>query len=447
MTRATVRELAERGWDVTLACGSRSDLGDAASASHFFAPAGAAGARIHAVDYTEALIAAQVGVAGAPPASAIPMHSSYEDRPGAEDGIFAALSDEDLEPLVDAWARELTAAGAAGAELLLLHHLTPMHEAAARLFPDVPVITHIHGSELLMLEAIEEDPARWPFGGRWRDRLRLWAGQSAGLIVNDEVGADRAATLLDVPREEIIVIPNGFEPEFHALSIDRAAHWRRQLVERPLGWSPGKAPGSIGYAERDVSFLDSATVLLYVGRFTEVKRLQLLIETFAATEGRFDTPVALVLLGGFPGEWEGEHPAQTAERIGARGIYLAGWHAHAELPMFLAASDILVHASAHEQFGLVLVEAMACEVPPIGVARGGPASIIVDGETGWLIDPDSREGLAAAMVDAVNDPAERERRGAAAAARARELYSWSRIGDELSEHLREVAIAARVEII
>jgi glycosyltransferase involved in cell wall biosynthesis len=147
----------------------------------------------------------------------------------------------------------------------------------------------------------------------------------------------------------------------------------------------------------------------------------------------------LVLLGGFPGEWEGEHPVDAVERLGVPGVYLAGWHAHAELPDFLNASDLLVHASVHEQFGQVLVEAMGCGVPVVAVDRGGPATIVDDGETGWLVPPDDAAALADAMVAAVNEPAERILRGRRARGEAVDRYSWGPIGDRLAELSRAVA--------
>ncbi len=49
-------------------------------------------------------------------------------------------------------------AGAAEADVLHLHHLTPIHEAASRVAPHVPVIGHLHGTELLMLEEIADGP-------------------------------------------------------------------------------------------------------------------------------------------------------------------------------------------------------------------------------------------------------------------------------------------------
>jgi UDP-glucose:tetrahydrobiopterin glucosyltransferase len=50
-----------------------------------------------------------------------------------------------------------------------------------------------------------------------------------------------------------------------------------------------------------------------------------------------------------------------------------------------------------EAFGNVAIEALACGVPVISYARGGPAEIIDDGKTGFLVTPDSVEGLAEAI--------------------------------------------------
>ncbi len=78
------------------------------------------------------------------------------------------------------------------ADLLYLNHLTPMNEAAAREFADVPVIGHIHGPELLMLERIAEGApaeldlrggvarAHLPLGRRLRPARRQHAAGSAG---------------------------------------------------------------------------------------------------------------------------------------------------------------------------------------------------------------------------------------------------------------------------
>lgn len=58
---------------------------------------------------------------------------------------------------------------------------------------------------------------------------------------------------------------------------------------------------------------------------------------------------------------------------------------------------LLVTSRWVEAFGNVLIEALACGVPVISYRRGGPAEIVRDGETGWLVEPDSVEGLIAAI--------------------------------------------------
>src|SRR5205814_2290880 len=90
-----------------------------------------------------------------PPPGVVPMHPSFEQRPAAPDPVFALLDDGDFERQVEAWARQLDLAGAADADVLYLHHLTPLNEAATRVAPGVPVIGHLHGTELLMLEQID----------------------------------------------------------------------------------------------------------------------------------------------------------------------------------------------------------------------------------------------------------------------------------------------------
>jgi glycosyltransferase involved in cell wall biosynthesis len=425
--RAIAREFERNEFEVTLLSGSRSDLDEHTDAAGFYS-----GLDLRAVDFAPALRAPDP-LAFEGPAGTAPIHGSYEDRRGAEDPVLAALDDDAFELQVDAWARELDLAGAAEADLLYLHHLTPLNEAAARAFPDIPVLGHVHGTELLMLERIVEGaPIRWTHAEAWAERIREWAYACERLVVSDPKGLRRAAELLDVDPDRFDCVPNGFGTDFAPAAIDRRAHWRRHLVERPRGWRPGSPPGSVAYAEPDLEALDG-TVLLYVGRFTDVKRLPLLIEAYAQARRRFEEPTALVLLGGHAGEWEGEHPIETVERLDCPGVFLAGWHSHADLPDFLRASDLLVHASVHEQFGQVLVEAMACELPVVAVDRGGPSVIVDDPETGWLVPPDDAEALADAMVEAVEDAPDRCLRGERARGEALERYAWRRIGADLAE--------------
>jgi glycosyltransferase involved in cell wall biosynthesis len=273
------RGLSAQGWEVTLVAGSRSDLGPHGDARAFYGD-------VQAVEFDQALATdAPLAFEGEP--GSAPLHPSYEDRPGAPDRVFAALDDLEYERQVRTWSRELERAGAKTADVLHLHHLTPLNEVALRVAPGIPVVGQLHGSELLMLERIAAGaPPEWRHAGRWAARMRSWA-QRCALLVAAPAGVDRALNLLDLPSDRVLALPNGVDIElFTPQEVDRGALWRRVLVEQPRGSLPGETQGSARYDAEQVERLAGATVLLYVGRFTAVKRLDRLIGAFAAAKRR-----------------------------------------------------------------------------------------------------------------------------------------------------------------
>lgn len=72
--------------------------------------------------------------------------------------MFAMVDDAAYERLLGAWMGALSRAGAARADLLHLHHLTPAHEAALRAFPWVPILGQLHGTELAFLRGLRAGP-------------------------------------------------------------------------------------------------------------------------------------------------------------------------------------------------------------------------------------------------------------------------------------------------
>jgi glycosyltransferase involved in cell wall biosynthesis len=160
-----------------------------------------------------------------------------------------------------------------------------------------------------------------------------------------------------------------------------------------------------------------------MGRYTAVKRLPLLIRAHTLALARLGRPLPLVLVGGHPGEWEGEHPLAVARALGNEQVFLAGWRAHELLPQALNAADLLVLPSVAEAFGLVLIEAMACGLPVIAADAHGPAEIVAPG-TGWLVAPDDEHALAQVLLTAATDANERQARGARAYSHSRTSYGW-----------------------
>lgn len=81
---------------------------------------------------------------------------------------------------------------------------------------------------------------------------------------------------------------------------------------------------------------------------------------------------------------------------------------------------------------------MACGLPPVAVNRGGPAEIVEDGRTGWLVEPDDLEGMIAALVAVVDDDGRRRRRGDAARRVAAERYAWPALAERVGAMLDDV---------
>ena len=85
-----------------------------------------------------------------------------------------------------------------------------------------------------------------------------------------------------------------------------------------------------------------------------------------------------------------------------------------------------------EAFGNVAIEALACGVPVIAYRRGGPAEIVKDGQTGWLVEPDSVPGLvgAIAKIDQIDR--------AACRYQAEAEFSQAAMGDRMEKWFADI---------
>ena len=465
--------LARAGWSVALAVGSLGGPGEETHAPTFFE-----GLDVHALDFSDAVRVFEAG--GDPMAAPQPMHPSYEDRAGVPDVIFASVAPQLAEHLSEVWEEPLQAAGADHANVFHLHHLTPQLDAVRRCWPHVPLVVHLHGTELKLIEAIRErvdlastlgetlatmpeavverttaDAERrldmqqremlrttrwgaWRHGQFWAEYLTQHARLADHLITVSPQNRDAAISVLGIAPEDVTALPNGvdierFRPRPRTPGARRAI-FRRALVEDPQGWTESGGPGALAYTDGDLDRLlgvdDDATVLLFVGRFLGFKRAPALVRAFATARTRFHRPGSLVIWGGHPGEWEGEHPATVAEEVGSDGIYFAGWRGHADLPEGLAACDALVVPSVDDPYPQVPLEAMAVGLPVVACRSGGLMSMVnLDPArpTGWFVPPDDLDALAGALTTVVNDPTDTAARAANALAYARAELSWDRL--------------------
>ena len=160
-----------------------------------------------------------------------------------------------------------------------------------------------------------------------------------------------------------------------------------------------------------------ARLLAFAGRFSDEKNLDVL----RGAMGLLGRPYHLLLIGG----GRRAHLRDNVSVLPYRrdSIELAQW---------LASADALVHAGTAETFGLVIVEAMACGRPVVGV-RAGAVPELIDQRVGELAEPDN----AASMAAAIRRLYDRDLGTLGAAARSRVLqrFTWSHsLGMQLANY-------------
>jgi D-inositol-3-phosphate glycosyltransferase len=133
--------------------------------------------------------------------------------------------------------------------------------------------------------------------------------------------------------------------------------------------------------------------ILAVGRFSDPRKNPgLLLDAYGRLCRRIKDPPNLVLAG--PDDPGGAFWAQ-AEALGITSRISAHvWPTPDALVTLFRNADCFALTSDEEGFGVVVIEAMACEAPVVATRCGGPDGIITDGVDGFLVDRDDAEGMA-----------------------------------------------------
>ena len=168
---------------------------------------------------------------------------------------------------------------------------------------------------------------------------------------------------------------------------------------------------------------DGTVLLLFVGRLSAEKRVDVLLDAFARLGAAM--PGARLVLAG-----EGPSRADFEERAPAGTTFLGELHGD-ELATLYASADAFCFPSTTDTFGQVILEAAASGLPAAAAAAGGALELVHDGRTGLLAPPDDPLALAAAIRELATFPDRRRRFGEAARAAALDR-TWQRSFDELT---------------
>lgn len=171
-------------------------------------------------------------------------------------------------------------------------------------------------------------------------------------------------------------------------------------------WQVGTRRGENAEQEADRSGDDRLRVLM-AGRLVPRKGFAEAISAMAAAQ-RTEPSIRLSIAGSGPEE---QRLRGLARELGV-SVDFVGFIDQPELARACARADTFLFPSLQDEFGFVLLEAMAagmaCVASPFA---GASEDLLVDGENGLVVDPHDQERLAGALVELARDPARRRRLG------------------------------------
>jgi glycosyltransferase involved in cell wall biosynthesis len=191
----------------------------------------------------------------------------------------------------------------------------------------------------------------------------------------------------------------------HCQSVAVSDYVARSLHRR-LGYPPARVTVIANAVDTDVFRPDDALrmearraltldandlMVLSVGRMTPQKGQEILVRALSSPDLQ---SARLVLVGG------GDREPRLRELVGELGLTdrVTFLGTRGDVPQLMRAADLLSLPSLHEGFGLVLVEALASGTPVVASRVGPVPEIVLDGETGLLVEPSDPAGLAKALA-------------------------------------------------
>ncbi|MCM3718908.1 N-acetyl-alpha-D-glucosaminyl L-malate synthase BshA [Fictibacillus phosphorivorans] len=172
---------------------------------------------------------------------------------------------------------------------------------------------------------------------------------------------------------------------------------------------------------------DHEKVIVHISNFRPVKRIQDVIQAFYKIRNEMDSK--LLLIGNGP-EFTVACELVSELNIEDDVLFLGKQENVGEL---FSICDLKLLLSEKESFGLVLLEAMACGVPVIGTNIGGLPEVIVDGETGYMVEVGDTDAVAAKAISLLRDEDKLNRFRENAVLHVRENFLSEKIVSEYEE--------------
>jgi starch synthase len=346
---------------------------------------------------------------------------------GVMPGPLPAVRDPRHARLMDALLRDLAMVGAVDAPDIVHCHTWYTHLGGllAKPLTGARLVLTTHSLEPHRPWKVEQlgsayDVTTWIEGTAYRN--------ADGIVAVSQAMKADVQNLYGVDPSRVRVIHNGIDP---------AEYGPRDQpdVLRALGVDP------------------EVPIVLFVGRITRQKGILHLVRAIP----RFRPGVQVVLCAGAPDTPEiGAGMAALVDEVKRDAsvpvVWIPEMLSKEKVIALYAHAAVFVCPSVYEPFGIINLEAMACETPVVASAVGGIPEIVVPGETGILVpieaegggsvEPRDPAAFSRALADAVNelmdDPDRRARMGSAARERVLAHFSWRAIAQQTLAFYRDL---------
>jgi glycosyltransferase involved in cell wall biosynthesis len=304
--------------------------------------------------------------------------------------------------------------------------LVHLHEHRwTRFFEKKPNVMHLHNNPLdgRSDQALAEASTQyWRELGAGGAQIAVSSYVARRLLLTHEYAGSAA------PPAKVVVNQSGVDAD------ELSSEQRREARER---------------VRRELGLNDTDVLFMFAGAVRPQKGVIQLAHAFAKLAAEHDN--AYLAIAGGTKLWINPPPNDTAESevrtilndAVTRGqAKLLGIVSPALLPSYYAAADVFVLPSMfQETFGLVILEAFAAGIPVIGARSGGIPELVVDENTGLLVNQGDVEGLRDAMARLLLDCELRKRLGATARQTATSM-SWENTVDRLERTYEDVLVSS-----
>jgi len=191
------------------------------------------------------------------------------------------------------------------------------------------------------------------------------------------------------------------------------------------------AAGNREYFSKKLQISNDTIVLLTISRLFPMKGIEVFLKTIETAAEKGNCPVKGIILGDGPMRSEFEDIAK--KNLPENSVIFSGLTNPDEIPGFISASDIIVHASLREGLARVLVQGLAGGKPVITYDIGGAKEVVINNQNGFICPADNVRQFTKHVVNLINNNEDLERLTTGAKETDLEQFSTERMLDKIEE--------------